>query len=144
MLNCTGKLKVEIFDSEGNLKNTKEYKNLVVQTGKNYAAIKFAGKTVESISHMALGSGTAIPANTDTTLGNELGRSAITSISVNANTVKMIASFAEGVATGEIREAGLFNNANPKNGIMISHAQIDIITKNADDTITITWEITLN
>lgn len=144
MLNCTGQLKVEIFDNKGNLKDSTIYKNLVVQTGKNYAANKFAGKNVDTISHMALGSGTAVPVVTDETLGNELGRSAITAISVNGNVVKMIASFPQGVASGEIREAGLFNNANPKNSIMISHAQIDIITKNPDDTITITWEITLN
>lgn len=144
MINYTGKLKVETFDKNGVLKNTQHIKNLVVQTGKNYAAQKFAGKTVDTISHMALGSGTASPLVADTALGNELGRAAITGISVNENVVKIIASFAEGVATGEVREAGLFNNANPRSGVMISHAQIDVINKNADDTITITWEITLN
>lgn len=144
MISNTGKLKVETFDKNGVLKNTQHIKNLVVQTGKNYSAQKFAGKPIDTISHMALGSGTAAPTNTDKTLGNELGRSAITGISVTENVVKIIASFAEGVATGEIREAGLFNNANPRSGVMISHAQIDVINKNADDTITITWEITLN
>lgn len=144
MLNCTGKLKVETFDKNGILKNTQYLKNLVVKTGKNYAAQKFAGKAIDTISHMALGSGTNTAVVSDTKLANELGRAAITGISVGDNVVKIIASFAAGVATGEVREAGLFNNANPRSGIMISRTQIDVINKNADDTITITWEITLN
>jgi hypothetical protein len=96
------------------------------------------------MSHMAIGSGAATPVVGDTTLGGELGRVALTTaggVATN-NVVQFVASFPAGTGTGAVTEAGIFNNAS--GGAMLCRTTFNVVNKGADDSIAITWNVTVN
>ncbi len=82
-----GTLKIEVFDKDGQLKDSREITNLAVSTGKNFVASRMVGTAKNPMSHMAIGSGTTAPDVGNTTLLTELGRVAITSATLNNNSV---------------------------------------------------------
>ena len=135
-----GSLKVELFDEHGNLKDQRDVKNLVVNTGKTWISARMVGTSVGVMSHMAIGSGTVAAAVGDTALGSELGRAALTALSSSGAVVTHTATFAAGVGTGAITEAGIFNASS--SGTMLSRAVFDPITKDANETLAITWTVT--
>ena len=99
---ATGKLTVEIKDKNGLVKETREVKNLVVQAGLDFIASRMKDTTADVMSHMGIGTGSSAAASSDTTLGTEAARQALTSTTVNNNAVSYVASFAAGTGTGAI------------------------------------------
>ena len=134
-----GTLKIEVFDKDGQLKDSREITNLVVSTGKNFVASRMVGTAKNPMSHMAIGSGTTAPDVGNTTLLTELGRVAITSATLNANSVTYSALFNEGVGTGSITEAGIFNNVTA--GDMLARTTFGVVTKTASDSMSISWTV---
>ena len=134
-----GTLKIEVFDKDGQLKDSREIKNLVVSTGKDFVASRMVGTAKNPMSHMAIGSGTTAPVVGNTTLATELGRVAITTATLNANSVTYSALFNEGVGTGSITEAGIFNGAAA--GDMLSRTVFGVVTKTATDSMSISWTV---
>ena len=141
-LQATGELKIERFNSEGSIIETREIKNLVVTVGKTFIASRVVGTASAVMSHMSIGSGTATPVVGDTTLGTELGRVALTSGTASSNAVTYIATFPAGTGTGAITEAGIFNAASA--GTMLARTKFDVVNKAAGDSIAITWVVTVN
>lgn len=144
-INANGTLVIELRDENGNVKEQFE-KNLVVNTGLAFIASRMKDATAAVMSHMAIGSGTAAAAATDTALGTELGRVALTSTTIVTTTVtndsiQYVATFNAGTGTGAVTEAGLFNAASA--GTMLSRTVFPVINKGALDTLTITWKITV-
>lgn len=138
-ITLTGKLTVQLFGPDGQIKTERHVDNLVVTTGKNFAAARMVG-AVAAMSHMAIGSGTVAAVVADTALGLELGRAVLTS-STNALAVStFVASFAAGVGTGAVTEAGIFNAATA--GTMLNRAIFPVVNKDAGDTMSITWSVT--
>jgi len=147
MLNETLKLKgrvnLVLKDKDGNVKETRDIDNLVVTTGLGYIASRMKDATATAMSHMALGSGTTSAAAGDTDVESILGsREALDSTTVSANAVTYIASFEAGDGTGAVTEAGLFNAAS--SGTMLCRTVFGVVTKSADDTMTVTWTITIS
>lgn len=135
-----GTLLITVYDENHNIKDTVKVNNLVVNVGKNYIASRITSNASVLMSHMALGSSNTSPTSSDTTLGNELGRVALDSSQVTNNTIAYIATFPAGVATGTLKEAGIFNaNAN---GTMMCRSQFSV-TKDASDTIVISWNLAI-
>jgi hypothetical protein len=94
------------------------------------------------MSHMALGSSTTAAAAGQTDLLSILGsREALDSTSDSANVITYVASFEAGDATGAVTEAGIFNALTA--GTMLCRTVFDVVNKAADDTLAITWTITL-
>lgn len=118
-----------------------EGNNLVVLAGRTFAAIRLVGTAQGIMSHMAVGSDNTSPASGDTTLGTELGRVALSSLDRTDNTLSHSATFGAGVATGTLREAGIFNDASA--GSMLARSTFPELTKGAGDTISFVWNITL-
>ena len=116
--------------------------NLVVTTGKNYVASRMKDATTSAMSHMAIGTGSTSPAAGNTALGGESHRSALTSTTVSSNVVSYIASFGAGDGTGAITEAGLFNASS--SGDMLCRTTFSVVNKGAQDSMTITWEVTVS
>ena len=110
-LKVTGGLRVEIKDKDGNVKDTRELKNLVVTTGLGFIASRMKEATADAMSQMAIGTGTTAAAAGQTALVNEAARQALTSTTVSSNTVEYVAAFAAGTGTGAITEAGVLNAA---------------------------------
>ena len=141
-LKLSGQLAIVLKDKDGNVKEERTEKNLVVTTGLNYIASRMKDATATAMTHMALGSGTtnALAAQTDliTLLGS---REALDSIVTESNAVAYVSSFEAGDATGAVTEAGIFNAST--SGTMLCRVVFSVVNKAADDTMTVTWTITL-
>ena len=141
-LKLSGQLAIVLRDKDGNVKEERTEKNLVVTTGLNYIASRMKDATATAMTHMALGSGTTSAAAGQTDLVTLLGaREALDSTTVTANAVAYVSSFEAGDATGAVTEAGIFNAST--SGTMLCRVVFSVVNKAADDTMTVTWTITL-
>ena len=141
-LKVRGDVNIVLCGPDGNIKETREIKNLVVTTGLGWIASRM-NNAENLMSHMAAGSGSVAAVAGDTDLGSILGaRKALTSTTVTGPAVEYVASFDPGEATGGVEEAGIFTALT--SGIMLCRSVFAVINKGAEDTMTITWTITIN
>jgi hypothetical protein len=141
-IKATGRLNVVLKDEFGAVKDSREINNLVVNTGLGYIASRMKDVTEDAMSHMAIGSGTSAAAAGDTTLGTQLAREALSSTIVAGGVVTYASSYASGTGTGAVTEAGIFNDSTA--GTMLCRTVFDVVNKGANDTLAITWTITLS
>lgn len=142
-LKFKGRLSIVLKDKDGNVKDSRDVNNLVVNSGLAFIASRMTGVDKDVMSHMALGSGSTAPTPTDSDLGSVLGsREALDSVNATANQVTYTASFEAGDATGAVTEAGIFNAVT--GGDMLCRTTFDVVNKQADDSMSITWTITLS
>ena len=145
-LKLSGQLNIVLKDKAGKVKETREEKNLVVNTGLAYIVSRMTGTSKNVMSHMALGSGTTAAAASQTDLVSVLGsRENLDSTTITGSSnekVQYIASFEAGDGTGAVTEAGLFNASS--SGDMLCRTVFSVVNKAADDTMTVTWTITLS
>jgi hypothetical protein len=145
-LKLSGQLNIVLKDKAGNIKDHREVKNLVVNSGLAYIASRMTGTSKSVMSHMALGSGTTAAAAGQTDLVSILGsREALDSTTIsgtNDEKVVYVSSFEAGDATGAVTEAGIFNAAS--GGDMLCRTTFSVVNKAADDTMSVTWTITLS
>ncbi len=143
-LKVTGALRVVLTGPDGQVKDERDLKNLVVSTGLAFIASRMKEATATVMSHMSLGTGTTAAALGDTTLGTEISgsRVTLTSTNVTANQVTYIASFAAGVGTGAVTESGIFNAAS--SGTMLCRTVFPVVNKQSGDSMTVTWTVTVN
>jgi hypothetical protein len=140
-LKVTGDVVVEITGADGQIKDRREIKNLVVATGKTFIAGRMVG-TPTTMSHMAVGSSSTAAATGDTALGASLGRVALATSTSSGAVVTYTASFPAGTGTGAVVEAGVFND--PTAGTMLCRTVFAVVNKGADDAMSITWAITVS
>ena len=144
-LKLSGQLNIVLTDKAGIVKEQREVKNLVVNAGLAYIISRMLNTSKSVMSHMALGSGTTAAAASQTDLGTTLGsREALTSSTItgsNSEKVVYVATFDAGDATGAVAEAGVFNAAT--SGDMLCRTVFSVVNKQADDTLSVTWTITL-
>lgn len=141
-LKLRGDVALVLRDKDGNIKEQREEKNLVVSAGLNFITSRMKDGTASVMSHMAVGSDSTAPAAGNTDLGSILGsRELLDSTTVTDNTITYVSSFEAGDGTGAITEAGIFNASTA--GTMLCRVVFGTITKAADDTLQITWTITL-
>ncbi|MEW6613951.1 MAG: hypothetical protein AB1401_00545 [Thermodesulfobacteriota bacterium] len=133
-----GKVKIELFDKDGKLKDVRDIAgNLVVDDGLSHIADQMSDQGEAQMSHMAIGVGTTAPDPSDTALESELDRNALTSVTQTDNEVEYIGDWAAGDGTGAITEAGIFND--PAAGTMLARITFAVINKAANDQLRITW-----
>jgi len=121
--------------------------NLVVTAGKNWVAGRFKdGSIPDEMSHMALGSGSTAAAVANTALGTELASSRIVLTTdggtVSNATVQYDATWSSSHGAYAIQEAGIFNASS--GGTMLARTVFAVINKGTDDTVTISWTITVS
>lgn len=144
-LKVTGDVTVTITGPDGQVKDQRQIKNLVVTAGKQFIAASMLKTTTNSpaaMTHMAIGSGTTAAAAGDTALGAQLGRVALGSSTVSGAVVTYSASFPAGTGTGAVTEAGVFNAST--GGTMLCRTVFAVVNKGADDAMSITWAITVS
>ncbi len=154
----TGKIHICLWGPTMDLKEEWNVDNLVVTTGVNHVADQLDASPAQAkMLYMAIGetgSGLTAPAPTDTDIENEQFRRALeaTYPLSSGNQVAYRAIFApgEGVSnpadsTTYIEEAGIFNNAaaGPASGVMLARGLFGPAIKEAGDSLTIDWTITL-
>lgn len=131
-----------LYDKHGNIKEERHGRNLVVDTGLAHIADQLSASPGEAaMSHMAIGTGTTAATAGDTALETELDRNALDSATDSGAVVTYVATWAAGDGTGAITEYGIFNAASV--GVMLARHVASVINKGADDTLVVTWTVTL-
>jgi hypothetical protein len=145
-LKAAGKLSIVLKDEKGAVKETREIKNLVVNTGLAHITSRLLGTSSNVMSHMALGAGTTAAAAGDTALESQLGsRKALTSSTqsgTNNESIVYVATFSAGEGTGAVTEAGIFNAST--SGTMLCRTVFSVVNKAAGDTLQVTWTVTFS
>ena len=142
-LKLKGRVGIVLKDKDGNVKETREVDNLVVNAGLEYIASRMKDASATAMTHMALGTNSQAAAAGQTALGAQAGsREALDSTTVTSNAVVYVASFEAGDATGNIVEAGLFNASS--GGTMLCRTVFGSVAKQADDSMTVTWTVTIS
>lgn len=145
LIEMRGDVTVNLFDKDGNVKDSRQIKNMVVTAGKEFIAasmLKTTTNTPVAMSHMALGSNNTAAAVGNTALGSELGRAALASAAASGAVVTYTATFGPTVGTGAVVEAGVFNASSA--GTMLCRTVFSVVNKGVDDTMSITWQITVS
>jgi len=148
-LKLTGIWTFTIKDAKtGEVKRVEKYKNIIPTVGRTMIANNLTDTSPDNtmlVSHVALGSGTNVPANGDTTLQTETYRNSVAS-RTNASNVAYVSGFFSATETsGTYREAAVFSNgtASANSGVLLSRVAINI-TKSATETLTCDWVLTIS
>lgn len=143
-IKASGALSIIVTDQFGNIKDFRQLKNLVVNTGFGFITSRMIGVSKNVMSHMGVGSNTTAAAAGNTDLGNLLGvRKALDSAvvtGVNSESVTYTCTFGAGEGTGAITEAGIFNAVVA--GDMLCRTVFAVVNKGALDSMVVTWSIT--
>jgi hypothetical protein len=148
-LGIQGKIKLVLKDQSGNVKDVREVKNLVVDTGEEHVADRLAATPAQlPITLMKLGTGTTDPSGgmtalQGTILHSQLLDNGYPQVDVGTpNSVIYMATFGTGEGTGSVTEAGLFTSDSPDN-IMVAMQKFDAVVKGANDILEVTWTLVL-
>lgn len=138
-----GRVRLELRGPDGQLKEVVETDNLVTTVGKEAIAEQLlAAPGKEKPTNIAVGKSGTAAAEGQTALVEELARKAISSKTRSGKGVIMKTEFAAGEGTGEIKECGIFNAGAA--GEMYTRATFGLITKEAADTLAVTWTLTIS
>jgi len=150
-LKLSGQLNIVLRDKDGKIKEERVVKNLVVNAGLAFIISRMEGESKDVMSHMALGDDdTDATDSGKTDLQNMLGsREALdtnspTITGTNNEKIQYVAGFEAGDATGSVKEAGIFNSGTAAAGDMLARTTFAVVNKAADDTMSVTWTITLS
>lgn len=141
-LKVTGEPTFILRDAQGNIKQQFTKPNLVVTTGKNLIADRLIGTTSGVMTHMAVGTSNTSLDATNTALASQLGSRVSLTATRNNNVITYSCTFGEGASTGALVEAGIFNADT--NGTMLCRTTFPVINKEATDTLTINWNVTIS
>ena len=136
-LKMTGHLAIAI-----NNEVVQEVPNLVVTAGKGYVASRMKDTSLGAMSHMAIGTNSTAAASGNTALGSEADRNGLASTVVSGATVTYTATFGAGEGTGAITEAALLNASSA--GTMLCRTVFAVVNKGSQDSMTITWSVTVS
>lgn len=135
--NCT----IELFNKDGELKEVRKIHNTVTTAGKNGVADQILGApSLAKVGWLAVGTGSP----TATLLGTEIARVALDSKLRAANVITIVATFAAGIGTGALTEAGTFNIVTANTVDMWMSSSFSVVNKGALDSVVITWTLTLS
>lgn len=133
-----------LFDDEGNLKETKDFRNLVVDLGQEGAQerISLVGTGVLPANYIRLGTETGAPGATDSRLDGDVGEpksAAYTRLGVGS--WKLVATWGTGEAVTGLTESGVFFGSFT--GSMLCRQTFSVINKQSADTLEVTWGFTI-
>jgi len=142
-LKLTGRVGIVVRDKNGNVKETRDEKNLVVDAGLDFIASRMKDTTDDAMTHMALGTGTTAAAADDTDVETIAGsRETLDSTTVTDNTHKYVRNFEANDVTGAITEAGIFNAST--GGSMLCRVVFSAVNLTSTDSISVDWTITIS
>jgi hypothetical protein len=143
LLSITSNMLLELFSPTGRLLDRRLLHNTITTAGKYGVADQMlASPTLAKPGWIELGTGTP----SATLLGAYIvgSRLALLTKTRSNNIVTMTISYAAGVGTGAITEAGIFDVATANTVNMWCSANFAVINKGANDTLAITWTLTAN
>lgn len=145
-IKATGQLTIVLKDeTTGQVKVDTTIPNLVVSVGKSWIAQRMKDSGIPTqMTHMAIGQGTNATGTANTALDSELGRVSLTTAggTVSSNVVTYAATFNAGTGTGAVTEAGIFNDGT--SGTMLCRTVFPVVNKGVNDSMAVTWTVTLS
>lgn len=138
---------IKLFDKEGNEKDRREIKNLVVDAGLDAAIqqiLGLGGSQPTEFNYIAVGTGTTSATAGDTALETEIGTRQQDTVPsfTSPGQGDLVVTFAAGNGTGSLTESGVFNAVT--SGTMLARTTFTAISKGASDALQITWQFTLS
>ena len=110
----TGRVAVSVVDRQGAIRTRIQVDNEIVDGGRQLAAQRLIGLgTAAPISHLAVGTGNAAPANGDTQLATEIAtidRAPIDTTALAGSIGFRVRAQVSSAAAAQINEAGLFTD----------------------------------
>lgn len=141
-LSVKGHIHVQLIGPDGEIKEERNFDNLVTTAGKAHIADQLSSSPGQSaMSHYAIGSGTTNPAVGDTALETELARVTLDSRTDSSNEVTYVATFSAGTGTGAVTEYGILNAGS--GGTLLVRAEEAVINKGASDSLVVTHTLTI-
>lgn len=133
----------ELYDENMNLKQKFVKHNLIVDKGYDFISDCFGNSTrPAAMRYIAVGTGTAAPAATNTALGSEVLRKACTyTHTASSKFFTLNVTFNPGEASAALTEAGVFNATS--GGSMFDRVTYPVINKDALDTFIVSFQVTL-
>ena len=132
---------LQLFDQDGNLKDTREIHNTVTTAGKEGIMDQMlASPSLPKIGWAEVGTGTGGTTTLNAYISGS--RTAFTTKTRSGAVVTTTTTFGAGVGTGTITEAGLFDVVTQNTANMWCYSSFTAITKAAGDSLLLTWTIT--
>ncbi len=142
-----GKWFITLYSGD-TIKDYREGDNVITTDGKSFLAqfLNSAATAAATFTmrYIAIGTGTGAELAANTALGTEAARATTGTVAAASGAIYSVtATFASGTGTGAITEFGLFDTASASAGTMFSRDLEDVINKGANDTLTVTTQITV-
>jgi hypothetical protein len=139
-----GRWYITLYGAPGEVKDYREGKNVITESGLDFLA-SFLNSAAASAAtfqmrQVAIGTDATAEAASNTALGTESARTTGTASYTSTAIYRVTATFPSGTGTGAIVEYGLFNTST--GGTMFSRDTEAAVNKGANDTLTVTTEIT--
>jgi hypothetical protein len=142
----SGKWRAELRGPDGTLKDVKVGSNVICTNGKEWLASFLnsaaAAASTFTMKYIGIGTDATAEAAANTTLGVEVARHTGTVSYVSNQIYQVKATFGTGLGTGAITEYGLFSSNTA--GTMLARDTESVINKGANDTLTVTAQITIS
>jgi hypothetical protein len=142
----TGHWYIKLYGPDGVLKDEKNGKNVITTNGLDFMASFLnsaaAAASTFTMQYVGIGTDSTAEAASNTALGTEAARHTGTVSYVSNAIYRVSATFASGLGTGAIVEYGLFSSSSA--GTMWARDTETVINKGANDTLTVTSEVTLS
>lgn len=140
-----GRWYITLYGADGQIKDQRAGKNVITESGLSFLA-SFLNSAVASAAtftqrYIAIGTDSTSEAASNTALGTEIARHTGTVSYVSDAIYRVTATFVSGSGTGAIVEYGLLSSNT--GGTLFSRDTELVVNKGADDTLTVTTEITL-
>jgi hypothetical protein len=136
----------EVRGPDGQLKQVVQGQNVVCTNGKEWLASLLMSAAItastNTMKYIAIGTDSTAEAAANTALGIEAARHTGTVSYLSNQIYQVKATFATGLGTGAIVEYGLFSSST--GGTMLCRDTESVITKGANDTLTVTCQVTLS
>lgn len=150
-IGLTGRVKIVVRDKDGNIKDERDFPNLVVSAGKaEVAALLLTDIASDDYDEIAIGTGAVAPAAGDTVLGAEIttgGGARLTGAGVTGtrittavtdDTAQLVGTFTFSLSFA-VTEVGLFND--PSAGDMLARQTFAVVNVVNGDSLQITWQV---
>lgn len=141
-LKLHGALTLTLFKADGTVEVTHK-DNIIVNAGFDLICDSLGAASRPAVlGYIGVGTGSVTPAAADTALGTQTVRQAATyAHTAGTKVFTMTTTFAAGVATAALTEAGVFNAAAA--GTMLDRVTFPVINKGASDTLQAVFTFTL-
>lgn len=134
-----------VLSSGGREKKRISGYNVVCENGKEFLASFLssaaAAASTFTMRYVGIGTDSTAEAASNTALGTELARHTGTVSYISGQIYRVIATFPSGTGTGAIVEYGLFSSNSA--GTMLNRDTEDVITKGANDDLTVYCDLTI-